>query len=286
MFGLFEQYYVEQVCNTKINENNEIIQEGVFSGIINTLKILFKSGGNKKYKPKYEENTGFVSSSKEYSEGENMDTYYIANSLINAIPSLLTPAFYNINGNRIIINKKSEEDVNNRKEFIYKVKVVDKKSFPYKVSIIKMEMSGTVLEIIKKLKFTYEFKDTSSIEAERKKLYDKIYNICKSEIDKWKKSNKDENTDFLNVIDYNNEEDKDPYNEFIMGDSNEINIIDGDAWDYSESIRDSNVYEKYIILFNKLYEAIDKRISSDNSINGKIEYYGDWDGIIIGFEFK
>ena len=274
LYEVLEQYG-EDKYNTMINENVEI--QTLSEGILSSLLSKFKKKDNKKNDNMIGKE-GYLESKTKI----NFTTIYVHNDSLSSytkshVIESVTSEFGCWENNNLIIYKKNIEKIKNSGLNLYKFKIISKaeENHTYNIQIIDKIEYKSIEEALKDNNISYNIKDTSSIEKERKRIYNALISIVKQAFSKAKAQGlrtspgwnigKPDDTEF--------------YDDFINGLDNEIEICDGNAWDYCGNARDEEKFMEYAEVYQFLYDAILSGIKANSLLkNGTLEDQGDWDG--------
>ena len=176
-----------------------------------------------------------------------------------------------------------------RNKVITNIKNIDEYNFKIEEKIF----SGSIAEALKKFNIEYEVVDTTSMEIKRKSIAKKAFSIAKQVLDEAKKLPEYDDCYFLSEDLYKDKE-YEEYNidEFYTGIENEIYLIEYDITDFKNSnpdvktARDHLHSDEFATVSNFIYTELKKRIESDKSINGIVDYYGDGDEGPYGLSLK
>jgi hypothetical protein len=263
-------------------KDNVIVKE---SGIIGLLHKLFREKQkNKEFKQQPKTKYAVISSNPD----TMLESYLCYDSINDAIMMYCRCIYNNWNkeGNKYIVSKSGYEKMqkDNTNVEIYEYYLTDKKkeaaSFTYYYYKLGKKIdSGNLIDLIKSHNIKIEIKDITALENRRKQIISKSKSIAKTVI-----QNAYKDSDVKRGFSISS--DKEFEEEFIAGIDNNISIIDCDAWTFTDKARDESEYQKYIDLFNKIYEDFSKQIES-SILDTKVDYYGDWDdGPIVVIDKK
>ena len=279
--------------NTGITPVNE--------GIVSIIKNLFKKKDKSKNIIKLP-TTIYYSSEKDYNPGTGLKGYYSKEDESLAGQVKLA-AFVSDLGyfdfGKLKVNKKNISKLEKQEINLYKCSFVKVISYfrdyidEYSFKIEEKIFTGSIAEALKKYNIEYEVVDTTSMERERKIIAKKAFSIAKQVLDEAKKLPEYDDCYFLSEGLYKDKE-YEEYNidEFYTGIENEIYLIEYDITDFKnnnpnvKTERDHLHSDEFATVSNFIYNELKKRIESDNSINGTVDYYGDWDGGPYGLELK
>ena len=200
---------------------------------------------------------------------------------------------------KLKVNKKNVSKLEKQEINLYKCSFIKAISYlmgdidEYNFKIEEKIFSGSIAEALKKYNIEYEVIDTTSMERERKIIAKKAFSIAKQVLDEAKKLPEYDDCYFLSEGLYKDKE-YEEYNidEFYTGIENEIYLIEYDITDFKNSnpdvktARDHLHSDEFATVSNFIYTELKKRIESDKSINGIVDYYGDWDEGPYGLSLK
>lgn len=279
--------------NTGITPVNE--------GIVSIIKNLFKKKDKSKNIIKLP-TTIYYSSEKDYNPGTVLKGHYSKYNLSIAEQVKWDAFIYDLgyfDYGKLKVNKKNVSKLEKQEINLYKCSFIKAISYlmgdidEYNFKIEEKIFSGSIAEALKKYNIEYEVVDTTSMERERKIIAKKAFSIAKQVLDEAKKLPEYDDCYFLSEGLYKDKE-YEEYNidEFYTGIENEIYLIEYDITDFKNSNpnvkteRDHLHSDEFATVSNFIYNELKKRIESDNSINGTVDYYGDWDGGPYGLELK
>ena len=256
-------------------ESADIMNEGIG----NMLKNFFKAKDFRPKAPKHIMNYDIRFSKPNIG---NVEETYTANktSAKTALKLYLVQTYYLDNKNHTISAnnlKKLEKDYD---QYIYIVKYDSVIKDPkdkyggYNNKVVSIEKEGTIKELIDSYHINVSVSEVESRkEKERLKIFKDATSKAKVILQSLKKQfpNIDKGFSIHDVTEDSNEE---YFNLFLIGEDDEISIIDCDAWEYCDgNARDMDRYQEYSDCMIAIYEKLGAELAK----YGKLEYGGDWD---------
>ena len=273
----------------------------VNEGIVSIIKNLFKKKDKSKNIIKLP-TTIYYSSEKDYNPGTVLKGYYSKYNLSIAEQVKWQAFIFDLgyfDFGKLKVNKKNISKLEKQEINLYKCSFIKVISYlmgdidEYNFKIEEKIFSGSIAEALKKYNIEYEVVDTTSMERERKIIAKKAFSIAKQVLNEAKKLPEYDDCYFLSEGLYKDKEYEEyNINEFYTGIENDLYLIEYDITDFKNSNpnvkteRDHLHSDEFATVSNFIYTELKKRSESDKSINGIVDYYGDWDEGPYGLSLK